>query len=206
VYGETNFHRDFNCSHADPATTTVIAEEPTTTKAPPVGTPIPIIDVADIPELITAWADEDINFRDGPDVPGYQFDVSLDAQPNFIPVPMLEALFRQVPVAPGARLINVSLESRDRLESSFDADLGLRYFGLEGSIYRATEASFFDPGFFEFIEPTIDGDSWTQDIVVLDRYTGEITVEVDPATSAVQSTVSVRLEPYRPVLEELLES
>jgi hypothetical protein len=174
------------------------------------------------------WADEDINFRDGPDVPGYQFDVSLDAQPNFIPVPMLEALFRQVPVAPGARLIDVSLESRDRPESSFDADLGLRYFdleyvcellpnsaraahevysvGLEGSIYRAAEASFFDPGFFEFVEPTIDGDSWTQDVVVLDRYPGEITVGVDPATGAVQSTVSIRLEPNRPVLEELLES
>jgi hypothetical protein len=50
---------------ADPVTTTVVAEEPTTTtiasttttEAPPVGIPIPIIDAADIPELITAWGD-----------------------------------------------------------------------------------------------------------------------------------------------------
>lgn len=171
------------------------------------------------------WADEDIDFRDGPDVAGYRIDVSLDSPANFIPVPFVDALLRETPTVPGARLVDVSLRSRDRPESSFDAEFGLRYFelefifdlpvdavdaardvystGLAGTVFRLGEESFFDPGFLEVTEPRIDGENWTQQVVLLDRYSGEIAVETHPESGDVQSAVRIRLEPNRVVLEDL---
>ena len=168
------------------------------------------------------WALEDVDFRDGPDVPGYRMSIGLDAQPNFIPVPLLEALFRQVPIAPGARLTEVTLRSLDRPEGSIDEAEGLRYLqieyicellpdssnqaidvytnGLAGTVYQLGEESFFDEGFIEITDPQVGDHSWVQSIIVLDRYPGEIIVTVEPETNAVTSIVRMTLEPGREVL------
>ena len=171
------------------------------------------------------WTHEELIFGTG--IPGYRIDVTLEAQNNFIPVPMVEALFPEVPIAPGARLTGLTLRSRNRAADSFDADEGLRYLdieytcellpdsanaayavystGLEGSIYQPGTESFFEPGFIEFEEPTINGDRWTQRVIVLDRYPGEIFVDVDPDTGEVSSVVRITLEPNREVLQPLPE-
>lgn len=177
------------------------------------------------PVTARAWVDEDIDFRDGPDVPGHQIEISLESQPNFIPVPLLEALFREVPVAPGARVTEIDFRSFDRPDDSFDAEEGTRYLelsytcellpnsanaarevysaGLTGTAYQVGEESFFDPGFIEIVEGREDGNGrWTQPVIVLDRYPGEITVwTTDDGT--VMSRVDVTLEPNREVLQPL---
>ncbi|MEM7143124.1 MAG: hypothetical protein AAF548_19030 [Actinomycetota bacterium] len=189
------------------------------------GETFPLGEISATPGPLRVWADEELIFGEG--IAGYRADVDLEAQPNFIPVPMLEALFREVPVAPGARLIDISVDSFERPEDSFDAEYGTRYLeieyvcellpnsgpaaqevysvGLAGSVYQPGDESFFEPGFVEFEEPTVSGDTWRQNVIVLDRYPGEIEVVTDPATGAVESTVSIRLGPNRVELQPLPE-
>ena len=177
------------------------------------------------PVSARAWVDEDIDFRDGPDQPGHRVDITLESQPNFIPVPLLEALFREVPVAPGARLTTVDFRSYDRLPDSFDAEEGTRYLelsyicellpnsqnaaqevystGLAGTAYQMGEEDFFNDGFITVTEGQVDGSGvWRQPVIVLDRYPGEISVWTTD-DGVVMSEVEVTFEPNREVLQLL---
>lgn len=177
------------------------------------------------PVSARAWADEDIDFRDGADRPGHQIGVTLESQPNFIPVPLLEALFREVPVAPGARLITIDFRSFDRLPDSFGAEEGLRYLelsyvcellpnsqnaaqevystGLAGTAYQMGEEDFFNDGFIRVTEGQVySGGVWEQAVVVLDRYPGKISVWTED-DGTVMSEVEVTFEPNREPLQLL---
>ncbi|MEM8705740.1 MAG: hypothetical protein AAGE98_04740 [Actinomycetota bacterium] len=179
------------------------------------------------PVAARAWVDEDIDFRDGPDTPGHRIDVTLEAQPNFIPVPLLEALFREVPVAPGARITEIDFRSFDRPDDSFDAEEGTRYLelsytcellpnsanaarevystGLTGTAYQMGEEDFFNDGFITIVDGEVGADGvWRQPVIVLDRYPGEISVWTND-DGTVMSRVDVTLEPGREVLQQLEE-
>ncbi|MEC7672778.1 MAG: hypothetical protein VX525_04425, partial [Actinomycetota bacterium] len=67
-----------------------------------------------------AWADEDIDIHSCENGPGHQIEITLESQPNVIPVPLLEEL-----------LTTVDFRSFERLPDSFGADLGLRYLELQ---------------------------------------------------------------------------
>lgn len=179
------------------------------------------------PGVIRIWGDMDVTFEDSPlgDESGYRLDATMAAQPNFIPIPLLDALFNEVPVAPGARLTDLSFRTRTRSEDSFSADEGLRYWdleytydllpnsanaahevysvGLAGTVYQMGEEDFFEPGFIRATEATANGDTWTQPVIVLDRYPGRITVTSDAETGEVTSTVRITLEPNREILQAL---
>lgn len=179
------------------------------------------------PGVIRLWGDEDVTFEDSPlgDESGYRLDAAMTAPPNVILVPLLDSLVNELPVAPGARLTDLSFRTRARSEDSFSAAEGLRYWeieftlesldgsadeardihsaGLVGTIYQVGEEDFFEPGFIRVVEATISGDTWTQPIIALNRYPGRITVTSDPTTGAVTSTVRITLEPSREILAKL---
>jgi len=170
------------------------------------------------PVLFMATGDSDLDAELGGTQAGYGLQAVLEAQSNFIPVPLLESLFREVPVAPGARLTNVDFRSLRRPDTDPAATEGTRYFelrydcellpnsanaahevysvGLEGSAYQVGSESADQPGFIEATEAAVIDGVWTQPVIVLDRYPGEITVQSGP-DGAVSSTVVIRLEPNR---------
>ncbi len=174
------------------------------------------------PVVARVWAEEDMIFGDDRQ-PGYEIEITLESEPDLVPVPMLDQLSAALPVAPGAQLIELRLATRDRPADSFAADEGLRYIdleytyrldpgsgeaareiystGLDGVTYQPGEENFFDPGFIEVMEPTVTDTTWTQQIVVLDRYPGEISIIDDPATGGVIAVLEMRLEPNREVLQ-----
>ena len=178
------------------------------------------------PGVIRIWGDMDVTFEDSPfgDESGYRLDAAMTTQPDLIPIPLLEALFNEIPTVPGARLTNLSFRTRTRSEDSFSADEGLRYWdleytysllpdsadaayaayslGLAGTVYQMGEEDFFEAGFIRTVEATISGDTWTQPIIVLDRYPGRIKVTVDSETGEVTSTIRITLEPNREILQE----
>jgi len=67
------------------------------------------------------------------------------------------------------------------------------------------EEDFFEPGFIRVTEATVNGDTWTQSVILLDRYPGVITVNSDPDTGEVTSTVRITIEPNREILSELAD-
>lgn len=174
-----------------------------------------------------AWVDEDLDFRDGDDAPGYRIDVAAEAPAGQILVPLLASLLAELPAPAGAQLTELDLASRDRLADSFDAERGLRYLdleivwtlpagseaavqdsfstGLDGAVLQMGEESFFDEGFISVTEALIDSSgAWRQPVILLDRYEGTVTVRTaDDETVTVEFDVS--LEPNRPVLEPLPE-
>ncbi len=187
----------------------------------------PLGEIQATPGVIRIWGDMDVTFEDSPlgDESGFRLDAAMSAPPNVVPIPLLDVLVSELPVTPGARLTDVSFRTRSRDEDSFSAEEGLRYWvvdfthelapnsaesahemyrvGLGGSIYRPGEESFFDAGFIRASEPSVSGDTWTQRIIVLDRYPGRISVTTDPETGGVTSTVEITLEPNREVLQQL---
>ncbi len=186
----------------------------------------PLGGVGATPVVARVWAEEDMIF--GHDrQPGYEIEITLDSVPDLIPVPMLDRLSAALPVAPGAQLIELRFSTRDRPADSFAAAEGLRYIdleytyrlapgsgesaraiystGLDGTTYQPGEESFFDDGFIEETEPAVTDTTWTQQIVVLDRYPGEISIIDDPATGGVISVLEMRLEPNRELLQPLTE-
>ena len=172
-----------------------------------------------------AWVDEDLDFRDGDDAPGYRLDVAAEAPAEAILVPLLASLLGELPTPAGAQLAELDFVSRDRLPDSFDAERGLRYLdleivwtlpagseasaqetfsiGLDGGVLQMGEESFFDEGFISVTEALIDSSgAWRQPVILLDRYEGTVTVRTeDDETVTVEFDVS--LEPNRPVLEPL---
>ena len=178
------------------------------------------------PGAIRIWGDMDVTFEDSPfgDESGYRLDAAMTTQANLIPIPLLEALFKEIPVVAGARLTDLSFRTRTRSEDSYDVDEGLRYWdleytysllsdsadaayaayslGLAGTVYQMGEEDFFEAGFIRTVEATISGDSWTQPIIVLDRYPGRIEVRIDSETGEVTSTIKLTLEPNREILQE----
>jgi len=178
--------------------------------------------LAATPTSAFVWADEEQVF--GEEGPGYQVDVSLEFEPDVIPVPLIQAIVEQLPEIEGAQMVDVRLLSWNRPEDSFVAEFGLRYFdvtieyvlppgvaedtkttfstGLGPSAFVAGEESFFDPGFLEPVEPRVFGDDWTQPIVFIDRYEGSAEISGDDADGATLE-INVRFEPNRVVLEEL---
>jgi hypothetical protein len=74
--------------------------------------------------------------------------------------------------------------------------------GLDGTTYRAADESFFDPGFYEPADPWLSAETWTQPILVLDRYPGTITVSTG-ADGPVVATLEMRFEPSRELLQPL---
>ena len=178
------------------------------------------------PGVIRIWGDMDVTFEDSPfgDESGYRLDAAMTTPPNLIPIPLLEALFKEIPVVAGARLTDLSFRTRTRSEDSYDVDEGLRYWdleytyslppdsadaaytaysvGLAGTVYQMGEEDFFESGFTRIVEATVSGDTWTQPIIVLDRYPGRIKVRIDSETGEVTSTISVTLEPNREILQE----
>ena len=178
------------------------------------------------PGVIRIWGDMDVTFEDSPfgDESGYRLDAAMTTPPNLIPIPLLEALFNEIPAVPGARLTDLSFRTRTRSEDSFSADEGLRYWdleytysllpasadaayaayslGLAGTVYQMGEEDFFEAGFTRIVEATVSGDTWTQPIIALDRYPGRIKVTVDSETGEVTSTIKLTLEPNREILQE----
>jgi len=180
-----------------------------------------------VPGIVRIWGDMDVTFEDSPlgDESGFRIDATMSAEPNFIPVPLLDALFTEVPAVPGARLIDLALRTRTRAEDSFSAEYGLRYWdveytwdlpldsadaahgtysvGLTGTVFQMGEEDFFEPGFVRPREAVVSGDTWTQPVIVLDRYPGRIIVTTDPETGEVTATVQITLEPNRGTLQQL---
>jgi len=141
---------------------------------------------------------------------GLDFTVDLTAQTNYIPVPMLATLFDEVPVAPGARLTSLTLHTTSRPDGSRQIELTYVCYlfdnsaeaaketyttGLAGSPYRAGLISASDPGTIAPASAEMVDGIWTQPVVVLDRYPGEITIDANPATGQVTSTVTMTLVP-----------
>jgi hypothetical protein len=187
----------------------------------------PLGEIAATPGVIRVWGDMDVTFEDSPlgDESGYRLDAAMTAPPNFIPIPLLDALFNETPVAPGARLTDLSFRTRTRPEDSFRAEEGLRYWdveytwallpnsadaahelysvGLTGTVYQMGEEDFFEPGFIRVTEAGVNGDTWTQPVIVLDRYPGMISVTTEPETGEVTARVRITLEPNREILGPL---
>ena len=181
-------------------------------------------DIDATPVSARAWADEDIDIRDGDPRPGHQVELTLESQPNVILVPLLEELYRALPVAPGARLATVDFRSFERSPDSFGADLGLRYLelqfvsellpdsaeaareiystGLAGTPYQMGDLDLVNDGVIRVTEGRVDGSGvWRQPVIVLDRYEGEISVwTIDDGT--VMSEVDITFEPARMPLEQ----
>jgi len=172
------------------------------------------------PGVVRVWAEEDMIFGDDLD-PGYQVDVTLDTPADFITVPMIAALVSALPLALEGRLTRIRLRARSRDADSFDAAEGLRYLNLEliieisspagdvhdvissrldGTVFQVGAESFFDEGFIQVTEPRLNGDTWVQEVVVLNRYTGRFEVVDDPASGTVSVTIEIRFEPNREVL------
>jgi len=180
-------------------------------------------DIDATPVSARAWADEDIDIRDGDPRPGHQVELTLESQPNVILVPLLEELYRALPVAPGARLATVDFRSFERSPDSFGAALGLRYLelqfvsellpdsaeaareiystGLAGTPYQMGDLDLVNDGVIRVTEGRVDGSGvWRQPVIVLDRYEGEISVwTIDDGT--VMSEVDITFEPARMPLE-----
>ena len=178
------------------------------------------------PGVIRIWGEMDVTFEDSPlgDESGYQLDAAMTTPPNLIPIPLLEALFKEIPVVPGARLTDLSFRTRTHSEDSYDVDEGLRYWdleytysllpgsadaayaaysiGLAGTVYQMGEEDFFESGVIRTIEATVFDDTWTQPIIVLDRYPGRIKVRIDSETGEITSTIRITLEPNREILQE----
>ena len=173
------------------------------------------------PVVVRVWAEEDMIFGDDRD-PGYQVDVTLDAPADFIPVPMISSLVSALPLDLEGRLTRIRLGANSRDADSFDAAEGLRYLDLElvmqssspiedvqdtianrldGTVFQVGDESFFDEGFIEVTEPRMNGDTWIQDVVVLNRYPARFELVDDPATGGVTITVEIRFEPNREVLQ-----
>jgi len=181
-------------------------------------------DIDATPVSARAWADEDIDIRAGDPRPGHQVEITLETQPNVIPVPLLEELYRALPVAPGARLATVDFRSFDRSPDSLGADLGLRYLelqfisellpdsasaareiystGLAGTPYQMGDLDPVNDGKIRVAEGRADDSGvWRQPVIVLDRYEGEISVwTIDDGT--VMSEVDITFEPARMPLEQ----
>lgn len=181
-------------------------------------------DIDATPVSARAWADEDIDIRDGDPRPGHQVEITLETQPNVIPVPLLEELYRALPVAPGARLATVDFRSFDRSPDSLGADLGLRYLelqfvsellpdsaeaareiystGLAGTPYQTGDLDPVNDGEIRVAEGRADDSGvWRQPVIVLDRYEGEISVWTND-DGTVMSEVDITFEPARMPLEQ----
>jgi len=146
---------------------------------------------------------------------GLDFAVDLTAQTNYIPVPMLATLFDEVPVAPGARLTSLTLHTTTGpdgarmieltyvcylFDNSAEAAKDTYSTGLAGSPYQMGVVSAANPGGIDDAAAEVVDGLWTQPVVVLGRYPGEITVESDPSTGEVVSTVQMTLTPGSPEL------
>ncbi len=171
------------------------------------------------PKPVFVWADEEQVFGGG--IPGFRIDVPLEFEAGVIPVPLAQAVLDAFPAVDGATLADVAIDSRDRPETSFNAQYGLRYIELSlvwalpadtvetakttfstdlGSAFAAGGESFFDPGFFAAEAPIESGDRWSQPVVFSDRYEGTVTVE--PGSDGdFTATLDLRLEPERVVLQ-----
>lgn len=181
-------------------------------------------DIDATPVSARAWADEDIDIRDGDPRPGHQVEITLETQPDVIPVPLLEELYGALPVAPGARLTTVDFRSFDRSPDSFGADLGLRYLelrfvsellpdsaeavreiystGLAGTPYQMGDLDHVNDGEIWVTEGRVDGNGvWRQPVIVLDRYEAEISVWTND-DGTVMSEVDITFEPARMPLEQ----
>jgi len=181
-------------------------------------------DIDATPVSARAWADEDIDIRAGDPRPGHQVEITLESQPNVIPVPLLEELYRALPVAPGARLATVDFRSFERSPDSFGADLGLRYLelrfvsellpgsaeaareiystGLAGTPYQMGDLDLVNDGEIWVTEGRVDGNGvWRQPVIVLDRYEAEIGVWTND-DGTVMSEVDITFEPARMPLEQ----
>jgi len=179
------------------------------------------------PVVAKVWADEDLDFMPGPDQPGYRIDLRAEVRSDFIPASIPALLQDQLSAVPGAILRKVRFASSRQLSDSQSPDIydfreGDRLLeleivldlpaestdlareaysnGLDGSIYQMGQPSFMARGVIDMAQPTVDGNTWTQRIVVLDRYSGTIRVVTDPDTNTATATVEVRLEPNREVL------
>jgi len=178
--------------------------------------PIPLGEVAASGGPFTITTLNDVSELDPSAIgTGLSFTVALTAQNNYIPVPMLSTLFDEVPVAPGARLVELTLESHTRADGSRYLDLTYICYlfdnsaeaakdtystGLAGSPYQAGRISTSNPGTIDSASAEMIDGVWTEPVVVLDRYPGVITVESDPATGHVESTVKMTLDPGSPAL------
>ncbi len=181
-------------------------------------------DIDATPVSARAWADEDIDIRAGDPRPGHQVEITLESQPNVIPVPLLEELYRALPVAPGARLATVDFRSFERSPDSFGAALGLRYLelqfvsellpdsaeaareiystGLAGTPYQMGDLDLVNDGEIWVTEGRVDGNGvWRQPVIVLDRYEAEISVWTND-DGTVMSEVDITFEPARMPLEQ----
>ena len=183
----------------------------------------PVGGIDTIPVVARVWAEEDMIFGDDRQ-PGHQIDITLETAAGNVPVPLLAALLADLPAAPGQTLTDVRFRTHERSADSFDADKGLRYIeidatfelaagsatdaqaafsaGLDGATYRAGEIDFFDPEFIRAAEPTVSGDTWTQKVIVLDRYEGEIRVTNDPSSGATTAELRIRFESNSVVLQQ----
>lgn len=177
------------------------------------------------PTPLFVWLDEDLVFGDEVQRPGYQIDVGVTMGSGLIPVPLLAAVLDGLPALPGAELTRLDFSSFERPETSFAAEFGLYYLGLDavlefsladeavarelflsldGPVIRAGSESFFDPGFYEATEPLMyDGTDWTLDLLVLDRYPASVRFETDDVTGIVAARIDVAFEPLRPALRPL---
>ena len=186
------------------------------------GEPFVIGGAAASPDPTFVWLDEDLIYGDEEDA-GYRIDVNLDLEPGVVVIPLLDLLFAALPTVDGARLTGIDFSTSERSADSFDAAEGLRYFdlefrfelpdgsaetamdtyaGLDGTTYRAADESFFDPGFYEPADPSLFGETWTQPILVLERYPGNIKVSTG-ADGPVVATLEMRFEPNRELLQPL---
>ena len=168
-----------------------------------------------------AWVDEDLDFRDGDDVPGHAVEITLRTLSEEVLVPFLTVLDEALPI-PEAHLTEAKLSSYHRLPDSYSAAEGLRYLevelvyiardlpedqlrerlgaGLDGTVFLAGEESFFDEGFIEpVLTDPLEGD-WRQPVVFLSRYPGAPVFDTQAMIE-----VTVTLEPNRELLQLLPE-
>jgi hypothetical protein len=171
------------------------------------------------PNPVFVWADEEQVFDGG--VPGFQIDVPLEFEAGAIPIPLVQAIIDGAAAIDGATLTDVEIDSRDRPETSFDAQYGLRYLEISiewelpadavdaakttfstdpGPALAPGGESFFDPGFFEAEAPIDSGDRWSQSVVFVDRYEGTVTIQTGSEGEPIV-TLDLRLEPERGVLQ-----
>ena len=178
------------------------------------------------PTSARAWVDEDIGFGPTEGTPGHQIEINVLTPVGTVPVPVIDSLLTQLPAVDGS-LRDLVFRTFTRSADSFGAEEGLRYLELDlewsvsatspdtageaylaalpGTVLQEGEESFFDEGIIEVRPPLTGGfRDWTQSVILLDRYPGSISMDLEEDGS-ITATLELNLEPNREVLQRLAE-
>jgi hypothetical protein len=177
-----------------------------------------------------ALASPDLDSFEGPERPGLRIGVWARTEELSIPSPVLDAIRNALPTDLNAELTDAELVAINRRPQDPQIIEGERYLeatitlsispglissggadsakeilssGLAGSAFQIGRESSASPGVIEVVLPTVTGEIWTESIIFLERYPGEINIIADSSTGAGTMTVTVLLEPNREVLQGL---